>query len=372
MTRRRSFDVVLAVALGAAGQAEAWLGPYDRRPLLSLVCFAMAAPLVWRRTAPMPANLAVVGAFATGQALTGALTEMASGTLPLLVAAYTAAAVLSLRRSAVVGAVTLAVALLSVLPDPSPSSFAYAALVVGIAWGVGRVVAGRHLQVGHLAQEADRLRQEQDLEARRAVGEERARIARELHDVVAHSVSVMVVQAGAADGAVRNHPEAAERALREVQRTGRQALVELRRMLDLLRDEASPDELAPQPGLLDVVGLVTSAREAGLDVTLQTGELAEVPPALALTAYRIVQESLTNALRYAGPAPVEVQLARSGDVLRVAVRDAGRGAAATTGTGHGLIGMRERVALFGGTLDIETSPGQGFAVTARLPVGRPA
>jgi signal transduction histidine kinase len=365
VTRRRSFDVALAAVLGAAAQAEAWLGPYEGRPLLSALCLAQVLPLVVRRRTPLAACLATVGLFALGQAVTGDLTEMASGTLPLLVAAYTLGAYLPLRRAVPAGAAAVAAALLSVVPDPSPSSFAYAALVVSVAWGVGRVVAARHSQVDDLSAQAEQLRRQQA----EAVASERARIARELHDVVAHGVSVMVVQAGAAEGVLRSDPDAAAAALGDIRSTGQQALVELRRMLDLLRSEEADDGgLAPQPGLADVERLVASARSAGLDVTLEVDDDApQLPPALSLTAYRVVQESLTNALKHAGPAPVHVRVARSGPGVEVAVTDGGRGASSTVGTGHGLIGMRERVALFGGTLDVRTAPGQGFAVRALLP-----
>lgn len=367
MTRRRAFDIALVLLLGAAVQAEAWLGPYDDRLLLSALGTLLVLPLVWRRTAPLAAGLATVAAFAAGQALTGDLTEMASGTLPLLIATYALAAFLPLRPAVLAGAAALGAALLSVVPDPSPSSFGYAGLVVGTAWAVGRVVAERHAEVGDLEAETGLLR----LEREQAVAHERARIARELHDVVAHSVSVMVVQAGAAEGVVRRDPEAVAAALRDVQDVGRQALVELRRMLDLLRDDAgSGTSLSPQPGVADLDGLVSSARSAGLDVALSVEDVpADLPPAIGLTAYRIVQEALTNALKHAGSAPVQVCLSRTGAGLQVAVRDSGRGAAGTTGSGHGLIGMRERVALFGGSLEVDTAPGAGFAVTAQLPVG---
>lgn len=374
MTRGRAFDVGLVGLLLAATQTEAQLGPYDERLRLSVVCVALVVPLCWRRTRPAVAGVIVAAVFAVGQAATGDLTEMASGTLPLLIASYGSGAFLPTRSAVAVGAVMLATAELSVVTDPSPSSFVYAALMVAAAWGVGRVTAGRQGRVDDLEQQTMLLQQEQDTLARRAVEDERARIARELHDVVAHGVSVMVVQAGAAEGVVSTDPAAAAGALRDIQAAGRQALVELRRMLDLLKSDGGPeaDVLAPQPGLDDIPALVEAARAAGLQVDVAIDPLPALPPALALSAYRIVQESLTNAIKHAGPAPVLVRVRNVAGALEIGICDQGRGTTTTAAGGHGLAGMRERVALFGGSLDVTTSPGKGFAVTALLPLGRSA
>lgn len=374
MTRSRAFDLALVGLLLTASQAEAWLGPYDRRPLLSAISLALVVPLWWRRRRPVVANLVVAGVFAAGQATTGDLTEMATGTLPLLIASYAAGAFLPARAAVAVGATVLAAAELSVLPDPSPSSFGYAALVVAAAWAVGRLMAGRQGRVFDLEQQTVRLQQEQEALAQRALADERARIARELHDVVAHGVSVMVVQAGAAEGVVTTDPAAAASALRDIQGAGRQALVELRRMLDLLRSdgETEPDVLRPQPGLDDIPALVEAARAAGLQVEVAMDPLPTLPPALALSVFRIVQESLTNAIKHAGPAPVLVMVRHIAGAVEIGVCDRGRGTTTTAGRGHGLAGMRERVALFDGSLDVTTAPGKGFAVTALLPIGRTA
>lgn len=374
MGRARVFDLALVGLLLVISQAEAWFGPYDGRVLLSVVCLGLVVPLWWRRRRPVASNLAVAGVFAAGQAATGDLTEMATGTLPLLMASYAAGAFLPTRAALGVGTVILSAAELSALPDPSPSSFVYAALVVAAAWGVGRVVDSRHGRVLVLEQQTQQLKDEQDALAQLALVDERARIARELHDVVAHGVSVIVVQAGAAEGVVVTDPVAAASALRDIQSAGRQALVELRRMLDLLRSDGDTETevLAPQPGLHDIPALVEAARSAGLQVDVAMEPLPAVPPALALSVFRIVQESLTNAIKHAGPAAVVVRVRHVAGALEVRVRDHGRGTAAPAAGGHGLAGMRERVALFDGTLDITTTPGEGFTVTAVLPVGRTA
>jgi signal transduction histidine kinase len=248
---------------------------------------------------------------------------------------------------------------------PTASNFVYATLVVGVAWGVGRVLSRRHVQLADLEVRSTR-------EAAEAVRQERARIARELHDVVAHGVSVMVLQAGAADEVLDTKPEKAHEVLRSAQATGRAALVELRRMLDLLREtedvgEEDPALLQPQPGLEDLPALVERTAAAGLPTTLDVEVDTDVPAALALSAYRVVQEALTNALKHAGPARASVRVRTNRDCLQVEVHDDGSGThARTSAGGHGLTGMRERVHVFGGTLEVATE--DGWRVTATMPL----
>jgi signal transduction histidine kinase len=309
-------------------------------------------------------SVVVLAAFAVGQGVHGGLTETASGTLPVLVATYTAAAYEPLARAALAGAWALAAAWASVLASPeSPtvSNFVYATLVVGVAWGVGRVLSRRHVE---LAEVEERTAQE----AAEAVRQERARIARELHDVVAHGVSVMVLQAGAADEVLDTRPDKAHEVLRSAQTTGRAALVELRRMLDLLR-EAEGDQvlLQPQPGLDDLPALVERTSSAGLPTTLDLAVEGDIPPAVALSAYRVVQEALTNALKHAGPAQAAVRVHTECARLHVEVRDNGRARTAHVSSGgHGLTGMRERVHVFGGTLEVIDR--DGWTVSATLPL----
>jgi signal transduction histidine kinase len=207
--------------------------------------------------------------------------------------------------------------------------------------------------------------------AREAASGERARIARELHDVIAHSVSVMVIQAGGARLVMGGEPERAEESLRSVERAGRDALAELRRLLGTLGDE-DPHALAPQPGLGDIEPLLAEARRAGVAADLRVdGRSMAVPPALDLCAYRIVQESLTNVIRHAAPASASVNVRWSADTLELEVSDDGRRATARRrhgAGGHGIPGMRERVALHGGTLEVGARPAGGFSVRARLPL----
>lgn len=235
-----------------------------------------------------------------------------------------------------------------------------------LAWSGGRLLRGHEARRAAAEREAV-LAEEQ---ARTAVADERARIARELHDAVAHSVSVMVLQAGGVRRLLGDDPtrEREREALAGVEETGRQAVVELHRMLGILRKRDDGAELAPQPSLARVGALVDQVREAGLDAQLKIeGEPAALAPGLDMSAYRILQEALTNALRYAPGARVDVSV-RYGRDLQLEVRDDGPGRAPSQGSGHGIVGMRERAALFGGELEAGPLPGgAGFRVHARLP-----
>jgi signal transduction histidine kinase len=232
-------------------------------------------------------------------------------------------------------------------------------------------VRGRQLRADALAARAELLEREHELRANEAVAEERARIARELHDLVAHNVSVMVVQAGAERHALGPEQESTREALTSIEQAGRQALVEARRLLGMLRRKDDGSELEPQPSVDHIDVLVEQIERAGLPVTLAVeGEQAPLPAGVDLCAYRIVQEGLTNALKHAGPAHAEVVLRYAPRALDVEVRDDGHGPARANGdgAGHGLIGMRERVALYGGALEAGARDGGGFAIHAHLPL----
>ncbi len=231
----------------------------------------------------------------------------------------------------------------------------------------GRVA---HMSVLELRAEKAELEREQ--RAAEAAKEERARIARELHDVIAHSVSVMVVQAAAAEEVLRKSPERALEPIRAVQDTGRQALAEMARLLGMLRRDGAELGLAPQPGLDDLAALVEQTRIAGLPVELRVEGVARpVPLGADLSAYRIVQEALTNARKHAGEARATVTVRYQTEALEIEVVDDGHAAGNGDGGGHGLVGMRERVALFGGELKAGPQPGGGFCVSAHLPLTEP-
>jgi signal transduction histidine kinase len=237
----------------------------------------------------------------------------------------------------------------------------------------GRVLRRRQRSHAALSLKAARLAEDQEAWVLDAVAAERARIARELHDVVAHCVSVMVIQAGAAEDLLDRDPDAARRPLRAVQDTGQEAVAELGRMLGLLRGAATPDTLLPQPGIAQLPELVASVRAAGLPVDLDLqGDPGDLPPGVDVALYRLTQEALTNALKHARGARATVVLRCTGTAVELSVRDdghvGGNGAPAGTGLGHGLIGMRERVALYGGTLSAGPQADGGFAVDAVLPL----
>ncbi|MDQ4027190.1 MAG: sensor histidine kinase [Actinomycetota bacterium] len=238
----------------------------------------------------------------------------------------------------------------------------------------GEAVRTRRAHARALEERAALLERERDEKARRAVEAERQRIARELHDVIAHNVSVMVVQAGAGRRIADERPEETVELLRSIEATGRQALGEMRRLLGVLRqEEVSEGEREPQPGMDGLARLLDQVRDAGLPVELAVeGRPRRLAPGVDLSAYRIVQEALTNALKHAGPASAQVRVCYTDDVLEIRIKDDGRGSSLESGNGRspgqGLVGMRERVALFGGELKAGPKTGGGYEVVATLPI----
>jgi signal transduction histidine kinase len=352
--------------------------PIGDVPIAALVVFAVAsAALYWRRRAP----LAVLGVAVIAWAVT-----IGSGYADLggvaIIALYSAGRYATEDRWAHVGvAAAIVVILVDGATDPAPWGEAvFGAVVLFVAWYVGRRIRLRGERAAQLARE-------QAAEARRIVTEERARIARELHDVVAHRVSLMTVQAGAAKAVAAENPEGARQAMGAVEEAGRQALEELRHLLGVLRPDTDPDGLVPQPGLKELPRLVQQIRGAGLEVSLAAdGVPAELPARVDLFAYRIVQEALTNVLKHAGPgAHTQVQLGADSSGIVIEVLDDGHGGSEGSEsaggrqpdgsdpqirrTGHGIVGMRERARLLGGTLDARPRPGGGFRVVAHLPIG---
>jgi signal transduction histidine kinase len=245
-----------------------------------------------------------------------------------------------------------------------------AMLIFAGAWLVGREARRHRDEMTLLRERAVLQEHEQEERARAAVTAERGRIARELHDVVAHSVSVMVVQAQAGPRLLGD-AEQASGAFRSIESSGREALVELRRLLGVLRTGDEQLAIGPQPGLGSLESLLEQVREAGLPVTLHIeGVPVPLSPGVDLSAYRIVQEALTNALKHADAATADVTIRYGSSRLELEIHDDGAGASqGVNGSGHGLIGMRERVALYGGDLDAGTRNGSGYTVHARLPLG---
>jgi len=254
-------------------------------------------------------------------------------------------------------------------PNGATGDIFWSNLLFAVVWLAGFLL-GRKFEEGDLARErAAQLEREREAEARAAVAEERARIARELHDVVGHSVSVMTVQASGVRRLLRDDQEREREALLVVERTGREALAEMRRMVGVLRRPEEAPALAPQPSLEHVERLVEQAREAGLPVELRVeGDAVELPAGVDLTAYRLVQEGLTNALKHARATHAEVLVGYRDGAIEVTVSDDGKGVGNGDGGGHGLVGMRERVSVYGGELDAGPQPGGGYRLRARLPV----
>jgi signal transduction histidine kinase len=246
-------------------------------------------------------------------------------------------------------------------------NYIFAGAIFASAWLAGFILRGRRLRT-------DALERDHEQRARAAVVDERARIARDLHDAVAHSMSVIAVQAGAERLALPEEAASTRDVLLSIEETTRQALVEMRRLVEMLREDDEELALAPQPSLAHLELLANQVREAGLPVELEIeGEPRALPPGIDLSAYRIVQEALTNALKHAGPACARVTVRYAPTQIELEVSDDGAGSATRAGGGgHGLVGMRERVAVFGGELEASPRVGGGFCLRATLPLRQAA
>jgi signal transduction histidine kinase len=343
-------------------------------PVHYTLALVMCLPLIWRRRWPRSV-FALLAAAALVQWLAGI--NIAACDLTLMVAMYTIAAQCAFRWALVALLVSESGMVLSIYrltrqPQPQDSwkSLLPYSITIGAIWLGGLYISTRRKYTLSLEERARRLERERDAQAEVAAAAERARIARELHDVIAHSISVMVIQADGAAYTVDADTARAKRAMEAIGATGRQALTEMRRMLGVLRENDGQATLAPQPGVEQLTDLVQQIRTAGLPVDLKVdGDPLSLPTGQELAIYRIVQEALTNVLKHAGPmATARVALHYGDRAIEVRIRDDGRGATFTDGRGHGLVGMRERAAVYGGDVSAEPAPGGGFQVIARLPV----
>jgi signal transduction histidine kinase len=382
LTSSPARDAILAVLLtvlltyGSYGEAHPST-PSDRlqfrnhaipQPGAALLLVAVAClVLAWRRRAPV-----TVLAISTAAVAAYSLLGFVNGAVLIapIFALYTVATQASVRRAVVAAVVTLGI-LLTVTAANNPfghisgGGFDIIPFMVAAALFAGIAVANRNAYVASI-----RDRAEQD--ARRRLDEERLRIARELHDVVAHTMATINVQAGVAAHVLPTRPEVAAESLQAIKTASKEGLRELRAILNVLRQADDADPTQPAPGTAQLEDLVAGARRAGLETTLTvTGDPVPLPGAVDLAAYRIIQESLTNAIRHAGPATATVSLGYQTNELRIDVTDTGRGQAVTAGNGdgHGLAGMRERAAAVGGTVEAGPGPAGGFRVAARLPLG---
>lgn len=373
-------DLAVAAALVAACQVEMWVYEDGPRGTVAVTVAAAAifpALVSLRRAAPeLMVGLASF-VMVTQAMLGGRMTTTLAIAFSSMLVMFTTGSRLPGRRSVVAAVAFLAACWLDVaVVGPADYGLVSDLVFTGVIVGGGPFLAGVAVRV-HQDRGAELLRANALLEdqaerlARSAVLEERARIAREMHDVVSHSVSLMVVQAGAARHLLRRELDQSETALLAVEEVGRDALVELRRVLGVLRDEGATAALSPRPGTSQIGDLVDRARASGQPVTYDvSGEPGVVPAGADVAAYRVVQEALTNAVRHASGAATSVRLTWSPDALDLLVVDAGGGSTAQdTGAGQGLLGMRERVQAYGGRLHAGPSDAGGFEVRARLPLG---
>ena len=333
----------------------------------------LVLPLFARRRFPFaaPAAFWLLGvgiSFVDGQLVTF--------TTSVFVLGMAASFLLGNQRSAVVAQTGLAIAVGGAAivvynkPAPSVSELVFIPLLFGICWLAGFAVRERAEQAQTAELRAAQAERERDAAARIAVAEERARIARELHDIVAHAVSVMVLQVGAVRHKLPDSLDEDRDALKGVESAGRMALAEMRRLLSAMRRDGEEVELVPQPGLDGLDSLLDEIGRAGLPVELHVdGQPFPLPRGIDLSAYRIVQEGLTNALRHAHASDADVIVRYRPDELGIEVRDNGHGSAASDGLGHGLVGVRERVKLYGGQMSAGTSEDGGFVLTTCLPLG---
>jgi signal transduction histidine kinase len=362
---RRYGDVVLASGLVAVALAQTWFLNVSTAAKLAtsagIVLLGVFTAL--RVRAPVLLLTVLVGLVALGTLLPKRFGDVESTGFFLILAVYSGAAHTGGRWTIAAAALSFVLFRTLLIGDPEEtnlSAVVFFALLVSGPWVAGRAIRRRRLRERRLEEEKGA--------AEYAIAEERARIARELHDVVAHAISVIVLQARGGRRLLDTEPEQTRAALGTIERSGQQALVEMRRLVAMLRESDEQLALAPQPSLSQLDGLLEKVRAAGLPVELAVeGDPVELPPGIDLSAYRIVQEALTNALKHAGPARARVHLVYRVDGLEVEVADDGAGGANGSGHGHGLAGIRERVAVYGGELEAGQRAEGGYALRARLP-----
>ena len=373
-----------AAAFTVLSQYEIWAGPIPHlggslsgpKPVLSALVALISVALALRLRYPLLALVLAMSPFGVHGLIDHFVGKGGPNLFEVFLSqvfiVYSTAANTSGRRTYTGAAIVVALQLLGYGPT-LPGSFDQASgewVFYAIAWALGKTLRGRALRGDRLEARTAELEAQREAQIQAAITDERARIARELHDIVAHSVSLMVLQAGAARQALDRQPEKAREPLLSVEETGRNAMSELRRLVSMLRQPGDEEELAPQPSLRHLNLLVAQMREAGLVIdTDESCGLGGIPPGVDLSAYRIAQEALTNVLKHASAAHVGLKVRCDGAAVEVTVEDNGRGPSVNSSHvgGHGLIGMRERVSLFGGHFEAGARAGGGFRVFARLP-----
>ena len=376
LARRYGFDalIVLATIEGALEVAfrQDALQPGTARWIAVPAVALLVLPLLGRRRFPFAAPVAV---WVLGPALSFVDGRLIVATFSVYAAGLAAAFLLGNLRDVVQARIGLAIVIVGAAivvsndPHREPGNFVFVPAVFVIAWLAGFALRARAIQADAAEQRAAHAERERESAARVAVAEERARITRELHDIVAHSVSVMVLQVGAVRHQLPDALAEDKDALQNVEQAGREALAEMRHLLGALPDGDREVELAPQPGLDGLAALAEKVRLAGLPVRVHAeGQPFPLPRALDLSAYRIVQEGLTNSLKHAGASHADVTVRYAADGLQLEVRDDGAGRTTADGRGRGLVGIRERVKIYGGEMHAGEAPGGGFVLDAHLPL----
>jgi signal transduction histidine kinase len=375
---RRFALEILSVILAAESAVEVTLRHVAGQPhpgwLAAPAIALVIMPLLGRRRYPFGAPaavwlLAAAVSFADGQLVVTPVSAFVAATI----ASYLLGNLGDGRQSRLGLAIVLCGAVIVVHNQPRHTSgeFIFIPVMFAVAWGAGLTLRERVSHAEAAERRAVHAEHGRDAAARAAAAEERARIARELHDTIAHAVSVMVLQAGAVRHKLPETHLEHKNALRDVEQTGRTALTDMRHLLDAMREDGESVELTPQPGLDRLSGLLEEVSRAGLPVRLNVaGDRVPLPGGLDISAYRIVQEGLTNALKHANATEAAVSLHYAPDHLSIEVRDNGRGAGPGNGGGHGLIGIRERVRLYDGNMATSTPAGGGFLLMTRLQLTR--
>jgi signal transduction histidine kinase len=363
---------VLVVLLAVVAEVKIWIHPGEGPKAVFIVgTLLWTLPLLLRRRFPFAAPVFAFSAQAGSAFADPTIGTETTATIALFLTFWVVGAYND--RSQAITAATIGCSSIVVVAQQDvhvglEEAISGCVIGIGICW-IAYALQRRTKLAGELVERAARVEREREERTRTAIAEERKRIARELHDVIAHTLSVMTVQAGAARLLLEDEPERAAAPLLAVEETGRQALTDLRRLFEILQEDASVTALGPQPGLADLDRLLAHARRAGLPVELAVeGQPRTLAPGVDLAAYRIVQEALTNARKHAGPARAQVAVRYGTETLDLEITDDGRASANGGNGGHGLVGMRERAALYGGELAAGPRTEGGFAVRARLPI----
>jgi signal transduction histidine kinase len=378
--RLHKIDVAVAAVFTAITQYEIWIGPspilnepvVGSHPFLSLVALGFTLPVAFARALPIPALAIVMAQWALPHA-PGVSLNLFAIFLAVVLVVYLAATSTSGRTAIVAAAIVVLGQIGADFPELRRGDLSANFgewVFFALAWVLGKTVRFSRMRGDRLALQGIELERRRDSDVQEALVDERARIARELHDVVAHSVSLMVLQAGAARQALDWQPGRARLPLLAIEATGREAMGELRRMLTVLRDHSEVGELAPQPSLRQLDVLLAQMQATGMPVRLAIeGSVDDLPKGVDLSAYRIIQEALTNSLKHSSHSKVDVLVRRIDNAIEVEVQDDGPALNGDApGVGHGLIGMRERTALYGGVFEAGPRNDGGFDVKATLPI----